>query len=101
MYLFQTLNGHVAEESDDPTLFSFSTENNVTCFMKASNLKGRIDWVKDLRALLDSQLQMKKGKQGEMECVPIPCWCIYLHSMLGDTFAGAHAIKLFQAPPNC
>ena len=88
--LFQTLNGRVAEESDDPTLFSFSTENNVTCFMKANNVKGKRDWVKDLRAILDSQMQMKKGKESwcvsiPCWCVPILCWCVMLvcsHSML-------------------
>lgn len=63
----------MAEENEGSNLFSFSTDNNVTCFLKAKNPKAKKDWVDDLRAIFNSQMQMKKGKDG---------WCGNSHSML-------------------
>ena len=51
----------MSEDSDNPCVFSFTTESSITCHFKASAPSARADWVKDIRSILDSQEQMKKG----------------------------------------
>ncbi len=59
----QTLNGRLSEDSDNPCVFIFTTESNITCHFKPSTAAAKRDWVKDIQSILDSQAQMKKGTE--------------------------------------
>jgi len=68
IFLLKTLNGRVEESVEDLVSFIITTEEGIKCFFKASTINTKKAWVSDIHAILQSQVQMKKGET-QMHCV--------------------------------